>query len=1367
MFYNCKALEIITADSSTFATPSLSSSNSASMFYGCAALVGGMGTAYNSNIQTSDRFVVDSEKNAGYVTDPNLTPASRAILTSNGVLTFAGAGPLLRPGSYYNGSYVTACDGTIAALEGLYGNYTAVTSIRMVDDIVFPGTSMKEYFSGWTGLTTANLTRLDISNVTNLSYAFSGCTALTTLDISTWTASNVTNTSYMFQNCKVLKSLNLEGFTPGKLTTISYMFSGCAALTTITVKSENFKTAYISSSNSTKAFYGCSSLVGGLGTAYDSSYVDVTRLAVDTSTVAGYLTDNSVEADARAILLNTGVLLFTGPGKFIAPGTYYSSSGYYGTVLAFDGSLKSLDGIEPSKTSVTSIVALDGAVMPYSSMAAMFKNYTKLTTVNLSKMDVSAVTSFSELFYGCTALTSVSLAGWNTSNVTNMSSMFYNCKLLTSLDLTSFSQTKLSYTESMFYGCAALATIKVDSETFGTKSISSSNSSKMFYGCTALLGGLGTPFDSSYVDKTRFVVDTANTLGYLTDPNLQSEAQFIVLANTTLVIAGKGTFIAPGSYYYYNGYNRLVTSSDGSIASLEGIASDKTKITQIVVASSGATIPVTSMKEMFSGFTALTSVSFKGLGTSNVTSWYKLFYGCTKLSSITFSGIDTSSISEMSYAFYNCKALTELDLAGLDFSALRYTTSAFYNCSSLFTIYADENWSPSNLSSYSDMFTGCTSLVGNLGTVFSSSYTGKTYACLDTSTQKGYFSPKGHVTDAPFAVMSSDYKVFILEPGVVPRPGTYKTIEGYSRYIAAVDGSIGKFDNFTDYAKVTYVSVVNEVQMPANASTGLFKDWAKLATVSLAKLDTSLVTSMYEWFSGCSVLASINLSSWNMSNVTNLGYFLSGCKALTSLDLTGLDFSALKTTNYMFNNCSALFTIYVDDNWSESKLTFSSGMFTGCTSLVGNLGTVHNTSYVDGTYARLDTSTQKGYFTPKDRMTDAPFAVMSSDYKVFILEPGVVPRPGDIKTIEGYSRTIAAVDGSIGSFDNFTSYAKVTYVSAVNEVQMPANTSTALFKGWSLLATVNLAKLDTSLVTSMYEWFSGCSVLTAANLSGWDTSNVTNMGYLFNNCKKLTSINLTGWNTSNVTAMHYMFYYNAVTTLDLSSFDTSSLKQTNYMFRYCTSLTTIYVNPNTWSMWSGINSSNMFTNCTSLVGEQGTKYSSSYTDLAYARVDEGTEKPGYLWSRIPETAESMVDVVVEEVAPSVDVVDDATLELEENLEVASNENEVQEVGDSDVETSDTAEKDAEVVAPGEDAGEDDTFIQESETTDGSGEAGFAEESAGIIDPEGLKAAEIDEATVEPQVEESELVTLSFEEVAAAVAVVPAGMLLAALRRRAA
>jgi hypothetical protein len=69
------------------------------------------------------------------------------------------------------------------------------------------------------------------------------------------------------------------------------------------------------------------------------------------------------------------------------------------------------------------------------------------------------------------------------------------------------------------------------------------------------------------------------------------------------------------------------------------------------------------------------------------------------------------------------------------------------------------------------------------------------------------------------------------------------------------------------------------------------------------------------------------------------------------------------------------------------------------------------------------------------------------------------------------------------------------------------------------------------------------------------------------------------------------------------------------MFYNCYNLRTIYVGSG-WSTAAVTGSANMFFNCTSLVGGQGTTWNESNpTDKTYAHIDGGTSNPGYFTAK--------------------------------------------------------------------------------------------------------------------------------------------------------
>jgi surface protein len=86
----------------------------------------------------------------------------------------------------------------------------------------------------------------------------------------------------------------------------------------------------------------------------------------------------------------------------------------------------------------------------------------------------------------------------------------------------------------------------------------------------------------------------------------------------------------------------------------------------------------------------------------------------------------------------------------------------------------------------------------------------------------------------------------------------------------------------------------------------------------------------------------------------------------------------------------------------------------------------------------------------------------------------------------------------------------------------------------------------------------------------------------------------------------------SLTELDLSSFDTKNVETIAAMLYECHNLKTVYVS-DLWDLQgvTNLTSNNMFLNCTSLVGEEGTAYDASNISPTYARIDGGVNAPGY------------------------------------------------------------------------------------------------------------------------------------------------------------
>lgn len=124
------------------------------------------------------------------------------------------------------------------------------------------------------------------------------------------------------------------------------------------------------------------------------------------------------------------------------------------------------------------------------------------------------------------------------------------------------------------------------------------------------------------------------------------------------------------------------------------------------------------------------------------------------------------------------------------------------------------------------------------------------------------------------------------------------------------------------------------------------------------------------------------------------------------------------------------------------------------------------------------------------------------------------------------------------------------------------------------------------------------------------TFSYLNLNYLFYSCTNLASISGLA-NLSNVRSMRFTFASAAVTSLDFRGFDPSTLTDLYYTFSGCSSLVTIYADP-AWALpSSGITGSQCFYSCRSLVGGNGTAWSSSNVAYTYMRIDRAGQA-GYL-----------------------------------------------------------------------------------------------------------------------------------------------------------
>ena len=580
------------------------------------------------------------------------------------------------------------------------------------------------------------------------------------------------------------------------------------------------------------------------------------------------------------------------------------------------------------------------------------------------------------------------------------------------------------------------------------------------------------------------------------------------------------------------------------------------RVTRVVFNSSFAGARPTSTCKWFYCMKNLHDIiGISYLNTSEVTNMAWMFSECRYLDWIDLSSFNTAKVTDMQNMFYRCYYLTSLDLSSFNTAKVTNMEHMFHASYNLYGIYVGNAWKTTAVINSTGMFDGCTSLVGGQGTAYSLfNLNDHTYAHIDGGpSNPGYFRDK-NVPEA-YACYSQKTLTFYYDNQRSSRPGTtYDLNTGSNEPIWLLPITDSGPESICDY-------VTRVVFDPSFAG--------------------ARPTTTYDWFYDMSNLETIEgMEYLNTSEVTNMAY--------------------------MFNYCSKLRTICVGSGWTTASVIESYGMFDGCTSLVGGQGTTYSSSNpTDKTYAHIDGGpSNPGYFT---EFKEAYACYTSSNKTLtFYFDSQRSSRTGtsySLNTADNYPGWYT--DG------NNASVTKVVFNSSFANAR-PTTTYCWFLNMQNLQSITGMSYLNTSEVTNMYGMFGNCTSLTSVDLSHFNTSKVTNMSCMFTFCGSLTSLDLSHFNTSNVTEMAFMFALcESLTSLDLSHFNTSNVTNMGNMFQGDSNLRTVYVG-NGWSTAAVTESNYMFYNCTSLVGGQGTAYSSSNPmDKTYAHIDGGTSNPGY------------------------------------------------------------------------------------------------------------------------------------------------------------
>ena len=626
---------------------------------------------------------------------------------------------------------------------------SSLTALNISDFITTSVTDMSQMFENCKALTTIDVECFDTRNVEFMNWMFANCTSVQHLDLSGFNTENTKQMTALFVNCNSIEELNLGSFDISNVTHIHDMFTNCQSLKKIIVSREGWNPK--NADHRDDLFKGCTNLVGGKGTKYDSNHISMEYAHIDGgSSNPGYLTEDTngqyVDYSGQTLaycVLDNGVLTFyydnkvnSRPGlrfpveknhnAFNMPQWYFKRPRVRKVV--FDSSFAAF---EPTSTArwfydfpyLAEVVGASNLnTSQVTSMSEMFRFNSSLRSVDFSSWDTSKCTDMNCLFCLCTSLADINVSNFNTSQVTNMFHMFHACPL-TTLDLRSFNTSKVTNMYWMFIE-SSVKTIYV-SDKWSTESVTSSN--EMFKGCKNLVGGMGTEYSPKHIDHEYAQIDGGMCdPGYLTGEYLGKREPYAVLNDSTLTFyydwnmaCRDGTVYPIGeecnrSWDYDCAISTKTVSFDRSFAHFRPIRtnnwfSEFGVLTKIENLENLNTSEVTDMSYMFFACAKLTALDLHSFDTQKVKNMFALFYGCSSLKKINVSSFNTSNVEKMGRMFCECKELPAVDVNNFNTSKVEDMFCMFARCEKLEELDLS-HFDVSNVTRIAAMFTECRAL---------------------------------------------------------------------------------------------------------------------------------------------------------------------------------------------------------------------------------------------------------------------------------------------------------------------------------------------------------------------------------------------------------------------------------------------------------------------------------------------------------------------------------------------------------------------------------------------------------------------------------------------------------------------------------
>lgn len=738
MFENCDLLASIIVEKGT--DWSKGSGPSLNMFYNCPSLPNWVDSA-------TDRKKAHCNEGGYFSTlDDELCllmnrPGSDSILQAYSDATSVAFSHTI-PTSYISTMNVDVEDkGDIKAYQIDEGKGSYKVVVASEKKIGVNATSFEGIFKGWTKLKNVDFGDVVVDNALSLKVMFNGCSALENVELKSaattgFNTSNVTNYQYMFYDgCTSLTSITLgPGFNVMGSAVLNNMFGNCTALHSIFVEEGTDWSKGTGSSY--EMFSNCNNLPG-----FNPS--EITRAKAHCNaggyfSIASGTVNNLKNRPSGSSIIGAFSEATSVTFTHTIPADYEEAINVDDADKGLIKAYKVSDGNGGYKV----IIASEGNIaVNETSFEGIFKNFTKLTSVDFGDVIVDNAKSLKVMFAGCSKLTNVNLSssaatGFNTSNVTDFSYMFKDgCYLLASITLgDGFVVNNTANLTLMFDNCIALSAIKVKPGTDWSKGTGASDG--MFNACAALPN-----YNPGKTDRTNahcntggYFTSTAAKDSYLLKNRPSGQSIIENYSGATSVSFGHSV---PSTYLSSINLDAL---NEGTIKAYQ-VSDGNGGYKVAIVSNQTILVNETSFEGIFKNFKNLKSVDFGDVVVDRAKSFKVMFSGCSSLTSVNFSsnaatGFNTSNVLDYAWMFNGgCTSLKTVTFGtGFVMSNAAVLTAMFDGCSLLSKIYVHQSaadWTHGTGDS-SSMFNGCASL-----TNYSGSKVNRTYAHAGNG---GYFT---------------------------------------------------------------------------------------------------------------------------------------------------------------------------------------------------------------------------------------------------------------------------------------------------------------------------------------------------------------------------------------------------------------------------------------------------------------------------------------------------------------------------------------------------------------------------------------------------------------------------------------------------